>query len=433
MHHHDSHDIDIHSLKRRWYTYFNGSEPMQWHTLSIDQQTSINELYQHSLENGDVKWVDRIAQHYFHLVDHEKDLFIAVEKGYDDVVAWFLNNGISPNYLYYPNLLKRSTGWMSTLGYQQLSPLMQSITLKKSLPKLTEKSDLSITNDVGLNGFHQAILDGNEYVFKQGMRQLHSEPTQDGFLPIELVCYHQPSWIDVLMKQPLKSLNPSNIGKIGPLLSLELKPTQYDKIWQWLIRSCQQNDQLIYAIDSNWLFKQNDLQIKRLIQQSASWCYQDNRGNNFIALAIIHERPILLRWLLSQKNIDVNQFNDYHATPLMIASIKGDIIALRALLKEPDIQVNQINKLKYSALHWAVTCSNDECVKILLNHRECQPFTENIFCQMPLDQALLTNNKNIIDLFDQKRFRDHVHHDHNEVNKMFQRLSHYVIRLSRWY
>ena len=57
----------------------------------------------------------------------------------------------------------------------------------------------------------------------------------------------------------------------------------------------------------------------------------------------------------------------------------------------------------------------------------------NVFGQTPLDHAFVYQDREMIQLFDQKKFKDHVHDDLNEISKALQRLGQTIVKKVRWY
>eukprot|EP01083_Nonionella_stella_P285685 972547_1 len=97
----------------------------------------------------------------------------------------------------------------------------------------------------------------------------------------------------------------------------------------------------------------------------------DLTGNSALHVAVLSQRPSIVRYLLSFPNIDVTPFNKENFTPLMCAIRAGFVEIIEILLKQPDIDVNFTAKYPYkhlSPIMLAVTHGQVDAVRLLLSH-----------------------------------------------------------------
>lgn len=87
------------------------------------------------------------------------------------------------------------------------------------------------------------------------------------------------------------------------------------------------------------------------------------KGQPGLTLAIQQQSPKAEKTLLDQPGTDVNALNEAGESPLMMAALKGNLPAMRRLL-ERGAQVNQPG---WSALHYAATGPDSQCVQLLLD------------------------------------------------------------------
>jgi ankyrin repeat protein len=87
-------------------------------------------------------------------------------------------------------------------------------------------------------------------------------------------------------------------------------------------------------------------------------------GQYGLTLAIRAESVKTLQALLSHPKTMVDLRNAHDETPLMLASLKGNLAACKALIaRDADV-----NKTGWTALHYAATGGHTEIVQLLLDH-----------------------------------------------------------------
>jgi len=91
-----------------------------------------------------------------------------------------------------------------------------------------------------------------------------------------------------------------------------------------------------------------------------------------IECASMSNNKEIVKLLLKNENIAVNQQDNIGATALMWASFHGYKKVVKMLLQHKDINVNQEDKFGSTALMWACKSkySNKKCVKMLLQHKD---------------------------------------------------------------
>ncbi|EFC47164.1 predicted protein [Naegleria gruberi] len=117
-----------------------------------------------------------------------------------------------------------------------------------------------------------------------------------------------------------------------------------------------------------------------------------------LTLACQNSNLEIVKYLLSQQNIDVNQ-SSISGTPLYIASNKGQIDVILEILSHPQIDINKGNSTT-SPLYIACKNNNTEVVKTLLT---CSSLPIDINAgESPLYQACKNGNLEIVELLIQQ-------------------------------
>ena len=73
----------------------------------------------------------------------------------------------------------------------------------------------------------------------------------------------------------------------------------------------------------------------------------------------------MVRLLLQQPNIDINQHNHKNITPLNIASCNGHTEIVRLLLQQPNIDLNKIDDWNTTALGIATENNHTDVIQLL--------------------------------------------------------------------
>ncbi|QWE09505.1 ankyrin repeat domain-containing protein [Polynucleobacter ibericus] len=110
--------------------------------------------------------------------------------------------------------------------------------------------------------------------------------------------------------------------------------------------------------------KFNDVStIKTLISQGVSPNILDPKGELMLNLAIRDKSDAVISYLLANKATDVDISNKFGETPLMIASIEGDLGLVKTLVVQNKAQINHIG---WTPLHYACSKGQLEVAQYLI-------------------------------------------------------------------
>lgn len=104
-------------------------------------------------------------------------------------------------------------------------------------------------------------------------------------------------------------------------------------------------------------------EIRDLLKAGVSPNALDPRGNPMLIVAIRDKSLKAVDFLLSNKDIDVNLANKSGETPLMMASIEGELPVVKALVLQKKADVN---KAGWTPLHYACTTGKLEVAEFLV-------------------------------------------------------------------
>ena len=91
----------------------------------------------------------------------------------------------------------------------------------------------------------------------------------------------------------------------------------------------------------------------------------DTKGNPMLNLAIKDKSTKVTEFLINDKRTDVDLSNKYGETPLMIASIDGDLTLVKTLVLQKKAMVNHIG---WTPLHYACSKGNLEVAQFLVTN-----------------------------------------------------------------
>ena len=91
----------------------------------------------------------------------------------------------------------------------------------------------------------------------------------------------------------------------------------------------------------------------------------DTKGNPMLNLAIKDKSTKVTELLINDKRTDVDLSNKYGETPLMIASIDGDLTLVKTLVLQKKAMVNHIG---WTPLHYACSKGNLEVAQFLVTN-----------------------------------------------------------------
>ena len=104
-------------------------------------------------------------------------------------------------------------------------------------------------------------------------------------------------------------------------------------------------------------------EVKSLISKGVSPNTVDSKGNPMLVLAIKDRSAKVTELLLQNRNIDVDLSNKYGETPLMMASIEGDLPVVKTLVLQNKARLDHIG---WTPLHYACAKGNLDVAKFLV-------------------------------------------------------------------
>jgi len=104
-------------------------------------------------------------------------------------------------------------------------------------------------------------------------------------------------------------------------------------------------------------------EVKSLISKGVSPNTVDSKGNPMLVLAIKDRSAKVTELLLQNRNIDVDLSNKYGETPLMMASIDGDLPLVKTLVLQNKARIDHIG---WTPLHYACSKGNLDVAKFLV-------------------------------------------------------------------
>lgn len=104
-------------------------------------------------------------------------------------------------------------------------------------------------------------------------------------------------------------------------------------------------------------------QVKSLVSAGVSPNSKDPKGNPMLIVAINDKSYKVIDYLLSNKATDPDLPNSNGETPLMIASIDGDLGVVKTLVTQKKVAINPVG---WTPLHYASTRGNLEVAQFLL-------------------------------------------------------------------
>jgi len=104
-------------------------------------------------------------------------------------------------------------------------------------------------------------------------------------------------------------------------------------------------------------------EVKELLAEGVNPNAVDPKGNPMLLIAIRDKSNKVIDYLLQNKNIDVDLSNKYGETPLMIASIEGDLPIVKTLVLQNHARVDHIG---WTPLHYACTRGHLDVAQFLI-------------------------------------------------------------------
>jgi uncharacterized protein len=173
-------------------------------------------------------------------------------------------------------------------------------------------------------------------------------------------------------------------------------------------------------------------EIQSLIKAGVSPNAVDPKGNPMLIVAIRDKSYKVIDLLLADKNIDVNLSNKSGETPLMMASIDGDLPLVETLVLKYQVDVN---KTGWTALHYACTTGRLSVAQFLVaNGAKINALSPSD--TTPLMMAVNSGNEQLIKfLLDNGadlRMRNHEGYSAIDVADLFSKTDIREGLMSRW-
>ena len=133
-------------------------------------------------------------------------------------------------------------------------------------------------------------------------------------------------------------------------------------------------------------------EVKELIAQGVSPNAVDPKGNPMLLVAIRDKSDKVTEYLLKNQNIDVDLSNKYGETPLMIASIEGNLPMVKTLVLQNHARIDHIG---WTPLHYACTRGHLEVAQFLVTNG-ADVNASSINGSTPLMMAVQSGNEELI-------------------------------------
>ena len=133
-------------------------------------------------------------------------------------------------------------------------------------------------------------------------------------------------------------------------------------------------------------------EVKSLISKGVSPNTVDSKGNPMLVLAIKDHSAKVTELLLQNRNIDVDLSNKYGETPLMMASIEGDLPIVKTLVLQNKARIDHIG---WTPLHYACAKGNLDVAKFLVANGAVVD-SNALNGTTPLMMAVQSGNENLI-------------------------------------
>lgn len=118
----------------------------------------------------------------------------------------------------------------------------------------------------------------------------------------------------------------------------------------------------------------NEKKLMRKVIKTGDINFQDKNGYTILALAVIYNEFVLVKYLIDagvNLNIQTRDINEPGLTPLMHATIKSSRFNIAKLLIECGADINLQDDYGNTALHYAISYNREKIVKLLLdNHAD---------------------------------------------------------------
>ena len=135
-------------------------------------------------------------------------------------------------------------------------------------------------------------------------------------------------------------------------------------------------------------------EVKSLLKQGVSPNTLDSNGNPMLLLAVKDKSEAVIEVLLADKRTDVDLSNKYGETPLMMASIQGDLPTVKTLVKQKNAMVDHIG---WTPLHYACSKGQLEVAQFLISNGATVD-SRSLNGTTPLMMAVQSGNEQLVKL-----------------------------------
>ena len=134
-------------------------------------------------------------------------------------------------------------------------------------------------------------------------------------------------------------------------------------------------------------------EVQSLLSKGVSPNTKDPKGNPMLFVAIREKSYKVTDLLIASKSIDVNLTNKSGETPLMIASIDGELEVDKLLVQKGA----EVNRIGWTPLHWAAEDGHKAVAALLLANKAYVNAKER-FDYTPLHWAARRGYKDVVEL-----------------------------------
>ena len=135
-------------------------------------------------------------------------------------------------------------------------------------------------------------------------------------------------------------------------------------------------------------------EVKSLLKIGVNPNTTDPKGNPMLILAIKDKSNTVIELLLADKRTDVDLSNKYGETPLMIASINGDLMLVKTLVLQKKAMVDHVG---WTPLHYACTNGHIEVAQFLITNGATVD-SRSLNGTTPLMMAVQSGNEQLVKL-----------------------------------
>jgi len=337
-----------------------------------------------------------------------KFLFILIFLIHNDSISLLLNNDIKfKNINKLKNILnnilrKYNTRFNNNINFNNKSDNYKLFyyAIKNNNFKLVKllldsnAVDINKIDDNGNTPLHLAIISRNFNIFKLLLSQSEIDiykTNQDGYTPLFLAILNKDKAIvKLLLKKDLIDINKSYY--LEKYLGLFFDNNYNKNVVQLLLY--KKNLEFLFF---NLIYNNCIELVKLFLDHKIIDIKEiDIYGYTPLTCAICNDNINMLRLLLSQDGLNINQsYGYYEYTALIYAISIRNLEAIKLMLKKDDIDVNQASTDGFTPLIYAVNMKNILIVKLLLNNSNIDVNKIDIYGSNALSYAIYILKKDI--------------------------------------